>query len=335
MNTSQRAGIVAGVVATTLILGGCATADPDSGASADASGSQPQDVRMAIQPWIGYGQWYVAEEEGFFADNDLDVEMTSFNTDADLSAAFASGSVDVANVATHTAMILIESGVPIKVVLVEDVSTTADAILAGNGIESVEDLRGKSVAYEQGTTSDLLLNYALDSVGLTLADITPVPLPASNAGAALIAGQVDAAVTYEPYITTATQDSSEVRVLYTAGEEPGLISDVLIVSDTFAADHPDAVRGLVNAWGQSVDFYNENTDEARAIIAAGVGEDAEALATAFDGVQYYDLEDNRSELSGAFVEDTLPVVLKAAQNAGIITGEVDLSSVIDAQFIEN
>lgn len=333
MRRTQRASAaVAGVIAAGLILSGCAGgASSENTENADGT----QTVKMGTQPWIGYGQWYVADEQGILADHGVDLEMTSFNTDADVTAAFASGSVDVANVATHTAMILIQSGVPIKMVLVEDVSTTADAVLARGGIQGVEELEGKKVAYEQGTTSDLLLNYALDSAGMTLDDIEPVPMPASSAGSALIAGKVDAAVTYEPYITAAVQDSDDVEVLFTAGEEPGLISDVLVVSDTFADENPEALRALVASWGDAVDYYDANSEEGRKIIAENVGEEPDALSTAFDGVRYYGAEENAKDLAGDFTKVTLPLVLTAAQKAGIITGDLDLSNVVNSQFVTN
>src|SRR5690606_15228991 len=113
------------------------------------------------------------------------------------------GELDMANVATHTAMAIAAAGVPIKVVALLDVSTTADAIIADDTVATVADLKGKPVAYEEGTTSDILLNYALAQVGMSTADIQRVPMPAADAGAALIGGRVPVAVTYEPYLSLA------------------------------------------------------------------------------------------------------------------------------------
>jgi NitT/TauT family transport system substrate-binding protein len=322
-------------VATTLVAATALTACSSSGDdSADGAGGTTT-VRMATLPWIGYGPWYIAEDQGIFAANDLAVEQTTFNTDADLNAAFISGKVDVANVATHTALLMAQSGVPIKIVQIEDVSTTADAIVVPAGVDSIEDLEGLRIAYEQGTTSDLLLNYALSTAGMTLDDVVPVPMAASNAGTALLGGQVDAAVTYEPYITTALDQGGDFSLLFSAGELPGLISDVLVVSDDYIESNGDTVGALVDSWGSAVESYDSDTEGGRAIIAEGVGEDAEALGTAFDGVSFYDSEENASDLGGSFSTETIPLVLKAAESAGIITGDVDLDGLVDTQFVED
>ena len=85
-------------------------------------------IKMAIEPWLGYGQWHIAAKKGLFAAAGLaDVEVINFNTDADLNAALAAGQVQCGNIATHTAMAFAAAGLPIKIVALLDVSMTADA----------------------------------------------------------------------------------------------------------------------------------------------------------------------------------------------------------------
>ena len=120
-----------------------------------------------------------------------------------MNAALASGQLDVEAVATNTMIAMINQGVDAQAFLLLDASFEADAIIAHKDIESIEDLAGREVAYEPGSTSDLLLNYALSQAGLSIDDVEPVPIAAADVGVALIAGQVDVAVTYEPYISAA------------------------------------------------------------------------------------------------------------------------------------
>jgi NitT/TauT family transport system substrate-binding protein len=88
-------------------------------------------IKMGLEPWLGYGQWHVANKKGLFKAQGLDsVELVNFTQDADLNAALASGQLDCANVATHTAMAFAAAGLPIKIVMLLDVSMTADAILS-------------------------------------------------------------------------------------------------------------------------------------------------------------------------------------------------------------
>jgi NitT/TauT family transport system substrate-binding protein len=292
-------------------------------------------VRIGIEPWLGYGQWDIAAEKKIFAAQGLsNVKLVNFTQDKDLNAALASGQLDAANVATHSAMVMAAAGLPIKIVMLLDFSLKADAILADKDIASIAALKGLKVAFEQGTTSDILLNYALHANGMTIKDVEVVPMPASDAGSALIAGRVPVAVTYEPYISAALAQGSKVKLLYTAGIDPGLISDVLVVRDDMIKSRPDAVKALIQSWGAALADYKADTLGGRAIIAKAVGDTATNLATAFDGVRYYSLEENKTALSGDFATKTFLDVEQAAKNAGLPIEGVSAKSLIDPSFVQ-
>jgi len=293
-----------------------------------ACGGKPETptvVRIGTQPWIGYGPWWIAKEKGIFEKHGLEVELVDFVEDKEVNAAFASGEMDAANLATHTALKLYASGLDLRIVLLEDASYEADAILAPSAITSVADLKGKKVAYEEGTTSDLLLNYALSQNNLTLSDIEPIFMPASDAGAALIAGQVDVAVTYEPYISAALTENQDLRLLYSAAERPGLISDVLAIR----ANLDTAItEKLLKVWDEALAFYTANPDEAKAIIAKAVGSVPEELVTAFDGIKFYNLTENKTALKGEFLA-ILQDVGQVSMAIGLLEKIPDLNAVVD------
>lgn len=324
------------ILVLALALAGCSVAAPaapasQAGPAADAGGSVT--VRIGTQPWIGYGPWWIAQEQGLFAKHGIEAQLIDFVQDTEVNAAFAAGEMDVANLATHTAIKLFANGVDLRVVLLEDASLEADAIIAGAGITDVAALKGQTVAYEEGATSDLLLNYALQQNGLTLADIQPAPMPAADAGSALIAGQVAAAVTYEPYISAAKAQDPSVQVIYTGAADPGLISDVLAARTSFAAENPETMAALLEVWDEAVQFLGDNPDEGRAIIAAAVDSSPEELATAFEGVQFYTLEQNRTGMSDGSTLAVLQDVLGVAQAIGLVQEAPDLATLLDATHL--
>lgn len=298
--------------------------------------AQPEagSFKLGIEPWLGYGQWHVAAAKGFFKDAKLDdVDLVNFTEDKDINAALASGQLDAANIATHTAMAMVAAGLPVKIVSLLDFSLSADAILAGSDIKSIADLKGKNVAYEEGTTSDILLNYALSSNGMTISDINKVPMPAADAGSALIAGRVPVAVTYEPYISTARAQDKNVQLLFAAGKDPGLVSDVFVVREDVLKSKPGQVLAMLKAWDLALADYKAHTEDDRKIIAKAVGATPEDLATAFDGVQYYSSGEAKTAFAGDFTSKTFADVLKAAKTAGILTQDVAADKIIDPSFV--
>ena len=91
---------------------------------------------------------------------------------------------------------------------------------------------------------------------------------------------------------------------------------------------------LLKSWQAALDDYQANTEEGRAIIAEAVGAKPEELATAFDGVVYYSLADNKTQLSGDFLNKVVPEVEAAAVKAGLLTKDVDIGQLIDARFMD-
>ena len=170
---------------------------------------------------------------------------------------------------------------------------------------------------------------------MTIADITPVAIPAADVTTALGAGQVDVGVTYEPYITPFLKNSKDFSILYPASKIPGIISDVFVVRDQVLFDKAGQVGALLKSLGQAIDYYGTNTKDAQAIITEGVGSKAGELDLAFNGVKFYSTTEAKALISGDFITKTAPAVLKAAKDAGIITKDVDPNTMINPSFIDD
>jgi NitT/TauT family transport system substrate-binding protein len=265
-----------------------------------AASASADTVKIGLQPWLGYGPLWVAKEKGFFEKRGVTVELTTFNWDQDMTAALASDNLNVIASATNGLITNFNQSIDQKGFLVMDVSFAADAVIAGGDIKSIADLKGKKIAFESGSTSDLLINYALNSVGMSIKDVEHVPMGAAEAGLAMIAGRVDAAVSYEPYISAALGQDAGKKVLYTAAEKPGLISDMLTAKADWITKNPDAVKGLILAWDDAINFIRENPEEGGAMIAKAVGSPMTEFEPAFKGVRFYNIEENVAFLGGDF-----------------------------------
>lgn len=317
------------------ILLGLGIAAPARAADTIPTTPEPGTVRISVVPWLGYGQWHIAAEKGYFKDVGLDaVEIVNLNSVPEVFAAFNSGQIDMASVSTNAMLLFDQVSDDISAVMLLDFSLRADAIIAGEGIDSITDLKGREVAYEEGDVSDVLINYALKAHGMSLADITRVPMPPSQAGAAVIAGQVPVGVTYEPYLTAALNQDPKAKIIYSAGENPGLISDVLMVRKSLIDQKPGQVLAMVKAWDKALTFYDANIDEGRAIISKAVGATPDELKTAFDGVQFFSLAQNATEFDDNYKTVTMAKVVDGMVGAGQLPAPVDGTALIDARFIK-
>ena len=330
-----KAGFLLALLATmAFVIAACGGDDDDDSDTASDGGGEVTEVAIGTQPWIGYGPFWIADEQGFDTDHGVDIKLVNFSTDQDLESGFASGKFQAANNANNTMIRLADLGLDFKIALMEDVSLEADAVVSCNpDIQSIEDVEGAKVAFEEFSVSDVLFRYALNEAGVDFESIDYVPIPAADAGTAAVAGRVDVAVTYEPYLQAAIEEGDNCEIIYTAGENPGLISDALAVNTEFAESDPEAVIGVLQAWGDAIDYYNENTEDAQAIIAENVGSKPEELATTFKGVELFDLQQSVDYLENDY-ETLWNDIRQIMVDQGQIETEPDVNDYLDTSFGE-
>ena len=159
-------------------------------------------LRFAVPTWVGYGPLYVAKEQGFFEDEGLDVHLFSFeegNVEALFSRQIDALALDfMSAVAQQPA----NENAMVCVFAIND-SAGGDGIVATHDIQSIVDLKGKAVAFDDANVSEFYLNVLLGEVGLSAADIDSVTLDGVDAAEAFMLQEVDAAVTWEPSLTSA------------------------------------------------------------------------------------------------------------------------------------
>ncbi len=291
-------------------------------------------LKMGLQPWIGNGPWWIAAEKGLFAKHGLEVELVSFLQDADMNAAFVSDHIQVANLATHTTLrMAAKDNLDLKGILYMDESLEADAILAPQAITSVEQLKGKKIAYEEGTTSDLLLQKALKDKGMGINDVEAVFMPAANAGLSLIPGQVEAAVTYAPYIQEVLEKGKQqgIHVIYSGKDAPGLISDIVVAKSTYLAEHPEVKEKLRQVWDEALTYWQENEEEGNQIVAAGSGSKPEELTPVLAGLKFYTTAETAEKAASGELLETVKTIHSLMVESEGLKADLDLEKLLDLQ----
>jgi NitT/TauT family transport system substrate-binding protein len=330
-----KLGLVAALALLLAVLvAACGGDDDDEADTAAEGGGEVTEVAMGTQPWIGYGPFWIADEQGFDTDHGVDIKLVNFSGRQELESGFASDKFQAANSATNDLIRLADLGLDFKIVLMQDISLDADGVLSCSpDIRSIEDIEGAKVAFEEFSVSDVLFRYALNEAGVDFDTIDYVPLPPSDAATAAAAGRVDVAVTYQPYLQTAVDEGENCEVIYTAGENPGLISDALAINTEFAESNPEAIEGVLQAWGDAVDYYNENTKDAQAIIAENVGSKPEELGSTFKGVELFDLQQSVDYLESDY-EALWNEISTILADQGQIDTQPELTDYLDTSFGE-
>ena len=277
-----------------LLLAGCQKHEAD------------QPVVLGITPFSGYAYFYLADAKGFLKQHGANVELTDFSSLADVRRAYERGQIDVMpGTLVELLGVLSMSDHAAQAFLVIDYSKGADALLADSKIKTIAELKGKKIAFEAGTVDMVMLHHALQSAGMTLADIKPVPMPQAEMPAAFASGKIDAAEVYPP-VSLEILASGKAHKLFDSSQVPLTVADVLIAEKDYIQKKSGELAALVKAYYEAKDFAQAHPEEARRIICQRIGIREEDYDSAFQGVEFFGVEEQAGLLqSKGSIENVL------------------------------
>lgn len=154
-----------------------------------------------------------------------------------------------------------------KVIMQVDWSRGGDAVIVRRGIETVNDLKGKTVAVAPATPSQTFLIWMLDAAGLDLKDVKVLEVPSAiDAATAFKSGKVDAAVVWSPDDEIATRAVPGSRVLQSTREASHIIADVFMVKKSYLDKHPQKIKDFYEGWMKAAsEIHSIPSNRAKAV----------------------------------------------------------------------
>ena len=182
--------------------GGGETTSTPSGNTGTPAGNSETPTVETVNINVGYmpnygGLWSLmtAKEKGFFEEEGLNVTLTQFEDGPTIIAAMENGSVNFGYIGQGAHKLCVQGNATI--IALSHISN-GDALIGGPGISTVEDLKGKVVAYSSGTSSEDILRNALTAHNMTMDDIQAMDMDAPSIVTAMMSGGVDACATWSP-----------------------------------------------------------------------------------------------------------------------------------------
>ena len=249
-------------------------------------------ITIGAVQWTGNLGLYIAADKGYFKDAGLDVEVINYSSNTEEDQAYISGKTRGAANLTLTAVNQAYQGLDHKVVAVIDYSNGSDGIIARPNIKTFADIKGKRVAFDHGTLEEFFLRHALEQHRINFTDIVPINLSPEKSAEAVVKGEADVGVTYEPFMSGAIA-SGGAKKIYSSADAPGLITDVLTFHSDFIFEHPKAVEAIIREYFRAIKFWKEHPEEANIIMAKRLGVAPEEVPAQLAGLIIPDEQDNR------------------------------------------
>ncbi len=301
-------------------------------AFATAAAAQETKVAIGISGWTGFAPLTLAKEAGIFKKNGVDVTIKKI-PQKDRHLAIASGDVQCAATTVETYVVWNANGVPITQVVQLDKSYGADGLAVRNNVAKIADLKGKTVGVDApGTSPYFGLAYILKKNGLSMKDVTVATMSPQAAAQAFVAGQNDAAMTYEPYLSSVREKPDSGKIIATTLDYP-MVMDTFGCTPKFIKENPKAVKAMVDSYFEALEMIKKDPAKSYEIMGADVKQSGEQFAKSAAYLRWQDKAANQQFFNGpiqAFSKESGDLLLEI----GIIKAIPDVNTLVDTQFIK-
>lgn len=313
----RRQFLVTGALAPLATLFGCDTREPL--------------LRVSGITWVGYEPLFLARELDLLAPERIRLIESPSNTNSLMQ--LASGEVEAATLTLDEFILARAGGIPVRIALVFDTSQGADVVMARPGIDRVEDLAGHRIGVEETAAGALMLRKSLEAGGLIPDDVIRVPLIGGAHMAAYQNGEIDAVISYEPFASRLA--ALGATRLYDSSAFPGLIVDVLAVSETAISHHHAALASLLTAYFEALAVVKSSPERAHRLMAPRLGLTVEETAEAYQGIALLSLNDNHAWLDppATPLREAARTVAEVMKSNALIDQVPDLSDLATARFL--
>lgn len=330
------------------------------------AGKANNELNISIDEWIGWATIVTAngglktQKGSIFDELGIKVNISVINDATQSSNALIKGDIDGAGYTVNRYAFLYskfkENGVNAVMPFITNFSSGGDGIIAKDNIKSVEDLVGKKVAVPRYSEAQTLVWWLLNKSNLTQKEIDQIHKDMvlfdtpDDAAKAFFAGQVDAAATWQPYLTQA-QDTTGARLLFSTKAAHNIILDGIVFDQKFLSENKELISKFIEGTLLAMPTYKtdfkavKNTmplfaTETDASIAE-MAEDAD-LATYADNKELLtstakSLFVDMSDIWKAIGEDALPEAVDGAFETStleLLSGKFEDKDVKEPSFTE-
>lgn len=262
--------------------------------SAPMQAKADDTINCVFPFWFGFAPVFVAQKEGFFEEEGLTVNTAFDNDRANVLPGLETGDIQCTMRTIGESMARPRTSETTGTVIgTIDISVGADGVVSGPGIDTVEDLLGKTFAGEINHPGTVLVQHALSKMGHSLKDLDLRLIATDDSIAVFEDESIAAVATWEPMLSMIVKNTSRAgsKVLISSADYEGLITDIILVNTEDYKANPEKYGKFLRGIYRAIDLYVADPDK---FIALSAGEfsvpDAE-MKEALEGVKYTTYEE--------------------------------------------
>ena len=314
MNIWKKTAALALTLALGLTLAACGSGSETTAAAAETTGDAlPSAIRIGY--WESPNAELLVKETGSLEAlyPDIDVSWIEFTSGADILTAIQAGSIDFSTIGSPPGTTGIVNDYPFKIYYIEDIIGESEGLIVkeDSGIDSLQDLAGKTIATSFSTTSHYSFLSALQQADIDPGTINIMDMDASNIYAAWERGDIDGAYIWES-VKTQLWDNGGKEIISSAqvAEGGAPTCEFAIVHNDFSAKYPNVVKDYIDLLDEATALFNDNPEESAKLMSQGLGLTEEETLKAMGEIIELSKEDQAEYLGTSSTPGSVTEILK-------------------------
>lgn len=308
----------------------CAAGGPAFVGSRSAFAADKVRIGKAITSSFPFAGLELGQQQGTWASEGIETEISAFQGDGRLQQALAAGALDF-GVGSGPGMGYAVKGVPAHAVAaIADEPRNMSIVVTNNSpVKKIDDLKGVKIGVTTaGSLTDWLARRLAESKGWGPDGVETVPMGDMRARlAAMRSGDLQASVnSIEESLQL--QEQGGGKMLTTFGDAvPDFLTHVIFASDAMIQKQPDLVRRFLRGWFKTAAFMRDNRAATVKSVAATMNVSEKVVDMAYDD------EIKMLSFDGTFPPKALEVIRASLKELGIVDTEPDVKAMYDPQFV--
>ena len=284
-----------------------------------------------LSEFAGASTVAVAKEKGFFEEENLDAELFQFFNGHAAIISMISKEIDFSYIGHATHFLIINGKAQI---LFPDSISKAEQIISAKYINSISDLKGKTVATHFGTSGEAMLYAALKSSGLEIDDIKLSNINVTNLSYCLTNKKVDAISTWVPYTMDITNNYKVLAYITNYSNIISLTSS-FVSTEEYIEQNPEIVKKFSRAMLKAMDYKKNHLDETAYLVSKLNRIEVESIKKEIDASICFDSSDIKKACENGDILKWYETQQNVFLKSHVIKKSVPVTNYIQLEMLRN
>jgi NitT/TauT family transport system substrate-binding protein len=286
-----------------------------------------ETIVVGYLPSNHHSALFVADATGMFESAGLKVQLVPFRSGSEIVDAANKNKIDIGYCGITPVTSAIDKNSSVKIVAAVNQEGSGIVVDDQLNITNISEFQGKKLLIPKtGGIQDVLLRYLLLKNNITTSNLNITELEVPLMQNALVSGDVDGYIAWEPYVSQSKFTGNETVFMYSKDIWPEHPCCVIIATDNFMKKNPDRLKKFLNVHVEATNYTNTHKNETAMILSKKLGTNINVELEALNHVDFIAVPSEQ-------FDDNIMKLIEVQKQLGYVHNNLTLDQILNTNFL--